>query len=67
VSDTVEKTKAKRTHVNFSKVTVEVEGRPFSFSLTKKGLVVRRWHSPRPKVISFSALVDLTIDQRQLL
>jgi len=62
-----EPTKAKRNHVNFSKVNVEVEGKRFTLSLTKKGLVVRRWHSRNPKVLSFSALVDMTIDQRQLL
>lgn len=67
MSTTVEKPKATRTHVNFSKVNVEVEGKRFTLSLTKKGLVVRRWHSRNPKVLSFSALVDMTIDQGQLL
>ncbi len=67
MSDAVEKAKAKRKHVNFSQVTAELEGKAFRFSLTKTGLLVRRRHSRRTKLLSFSALMDLSIDQRSLL
>ena len=59
--------KAVRRHVNVSKVVVEVDGKRYRFSLTRKGLVVRRWHSHKTKLLSFSQLFDLSIEQRQLL
>ena len=59
--------KAKRNHVNFSKVTVEVEGKRYRFSLTRNGLVVRRWHSQKTKLLTFTQLMDMSIDQRPLL
>jgi hypothetical protein len=65
MSATVEK--AKRTHVNFSKVTEVVDGKTYHFRLTRKGLVIQRKHSPKRKTLSFSQLMDLSIDQRQLL
>jgi len=59
--------KSIRRHVNISKVVVEVDGKRYRFSLTRKGLVVRRWHSQKTKLLSFSQLLDLSIEQRQLL
>jgi len=56
-----------RRHVNISKVQTEIDGKDYTFRLTRKGLVVRRWHSRHTKLLSFSQLLDLSIDQRQLL
>jgi hypothetical protein len=67
MTSTDDKPKAVRHRVNVSKVVVEVDGWRYRFSLTRKGLVVRRWHSPKTKTLSFSQLIDLSIDQRQLL
>lgn len=56
-----------RRHVNVSKVMVELDGKRYRFSLTRRGLVVRRWRSRKPKTLSFSQLLDLSIEQRPLL
>lgn len=64
---TVEKTKAVRRHTNISKVAVELDGKRYKFSLTRKGLVVRQWHARKTKLLAFSQLLDLSIEQRQLI
>lgn len=64
---TTEAPKAVRRHVNISKVALELDGKKYQFKLTRGGLVVRRWHSRRSKLLSFSALLDLSIEQKQLL
>lgn len=64
---TDEKPRAIRRHVNISKIVIEMEGVRYRFNLTRKGLIVRRWHSQKTKLLSFSQLLDLSIDQRQLL
>jgi len=58
---------ARRIHVNFSKVTEVVDGKTYHFCLTRRGLVIRLKHSYKTKTLSFSQLMDLSIDQRQLL
>ena len=58
--------KATRKHVNVSRVVMELDGQRYRFNLTRGGLVIRRWRSRRPKTISFSALLDLSIEQKQL-
>jgi hypothetical protein len=55
-----------RRHVNVSKVVVELDGKRYRFNLTRGGVVVRQWHSHKTKVLSFSALLDLSIEQKQL-
>lgn len=67
VNATDEKPKAVRRHINVSKVKTEIDGKDYTFRLTRKGLVIRRWHSRKTKVLSFSQLLDLSIEQRQLL
>lgn len=67
MSAIVEKPKVTRRHVNFSKVTIELEGKRYRFNLTRKGLVVRQWHGRKTKLLSFSQLLDLSIEQKQLL
>lgn len=62
-----ENPKIVRRHTHVSKVIVEVDGKLYRFNLTRKGLLVRRWHSRKTKLLSFSQLLDLSIDQRQLL
>lgn len=62
-----EQPKAKRRHVNLSKVVVELDGQRYRFSLTRDGLVVRRWHARKSKTLSFSDLLDLSIEQFKLL
>ena len=64
---TDDKPKSVRRHVNVSKVVVELDGKRYRFNLTRKGLVVRRWHCHKTKLLSFSQLLDLSIEQRQLL
>lgn len=56
-----------KLHTNISKVKVELDGNRYKFSLTRRGLVVRRWHSRKAKTLSFSQLLDLSLEQRQLL
>ena len=55
-----------RRHLNVSKVVVELDGKRYRFTLTRAGLIVRQWHSQKSKVLSFSALLDLSIEQKQL-
>jgi len=64
---TDDKPKAVRRHVNVSKVVVEVDGKRYRFSLTRKGLVVRRWHSQKTTTLTFDELLRATAVQRQLL
>lgn len=60
-------TKTVRRRVNFSKVRSEVSGRQYTFTLTKKGLVVRLFHSPKTTTLTFEELIKATATQRQLL
>lgn len=62
-----EKTKGVRRHVNISKVVVELDAKFYKFNLTRKGLVIRKRHGRKPKLLSFSQLLDLSIEQRPLL
>lgn len=59
--------KAVRPHVHISKVVVEVDDKRYRFSLTRKGLVVRRWHSREITTLTFPELLKATSTQRQLL
>ena len=59
--------KTTRTHRNVSRVVVELDGFRYRFNLTRGGLVIRRWHSHKTKLLSFSAMLDLSRDQRLLL
>lgn len=61
------KAKAIRNRVNFSKVRTEAAGRQYTFSLTKAGLVVRLYHSPKPTTLTFEELIKATATQRLLL
>lgn len=54
-------------HTNISKVLVDLDGTRYKFNLTRRGVVIRRWHSSKTKTLSFSQLIDLSLDQRQLL
>lgn len=67
MSEATTKTKAVRRRVNFSKVRAEVAGRQYTFSLTKEGLVVRLFHSPKPTTLTFEELINATATQRLLL
>lgn len=63
----VEKPKLVRPHTNISKVVVELDGQRYRFNLTRGGLVVRRFHARKTKVLAFSQLLDLSIEQFKLL
>lgn len=52
---------------NVAKVAVELEGDLYRFHLTRKGLVVRKHRSRKFRTISFSALVNASIQQFKLL
>jgi hypothetical protein len=67
MSDTAEKPKVKRQHVGLSKVWCCVDETDFSFRLTREGLVVRKWHSPKTTTLTFDELVRASAIQRQLL
>lgn len=64
---TEDKPKAVRRHTHVAKVTVEVEGKRYRFSLTRKGLMVRQWHSRKTTMLTFAELLKATAPQRQLL
>jgi hypothetical protein len=66
VSDIAEKSKPVRRHLNVSKVVVELDGKRYRFTLTRGGLIVRKWHSHKTKVLHFSTLLDLSIEQKLL-
>lgn len=54
-------------HYYVSKVVKKVDGDLYRFRLGQDGVTVRK-HRPRKfKVVPFSMLVDLTIDQKPLL
>lgn len=66
MSEVAEPKRARR-HNSVSKVLVDLEGKRYRFILTRQGLVVRRWHCRKTKLLSFSTLLDICIDQRTLL
>jgi hypothetical protein len=67
MSETTDTPKAVRRHINLSKVWCVVNDVRFSFTLTRKGLVVRKWHSYKTTTLTFDELVRASAIQRQLL